>query len=243
MSTSPSEPMLSPIVVTGASGALGAAVVTELLKRGHRVAALVSPRGAKEGAAAGESAEAALTIPMDLTSRGAWASAIARVSAELGPPEGAVLAAGGWRGGAPFHAERDEAAWDAMFASNLDTARWSLRALLPGMVERGRGSVVVVGSRPAVRPEMGAGASAYTASKSALVGLAQVVAAEVVERGVRVNAVLPSTIDTPANRAAMPGADASKWVPLGSLASVIAFLLSPGARDVSGAAIPVYGRA
>ncbi len=90
---------------------------------------------------------------------------------------------------------------------------------------------------------MGAGASAYTASKSALVGLAQVVAAEVVERGVRVNAVLPSTIDTPANRAAMPGADASKWVPLGSLAAVIAFLLSPDARDISGAAIPVYGRA
>ncbi len=89
----------------------------------------------------------------------------------------------------------------------------------------------------------GQGRRAYTASKHAAVALAQTVAAEVVEYGVRINAVLPSTMDTPANRAAMPKADFGKWVTTPSAAGVIAFLLSDAARDVSGAAIPLYGRA
>jgi NAD(P)-dependent dehydrogenase (short-subunit alcohol dehydrogenase family) len=92
------------------------------------------------------------------------------------------------------------------------------------------------------RPWENAGAAAYAASKSALVAYARAIAEETLAHGVRVNAVLPSTIDTPANRAAMPKADAEKWVTTRSIAEVIAFLLSDAARDVSGAAIPVYGR-
>jgi len=103
--------------------------------------------------------------------------------------------------------------------------------------------VVVIGSRAAVEPWTSAGAAAYAASKAAVVALAQAAAAEVRDRGVRVNAVLPSTLDTPANRAAMPGADATKWVTLESAAQVVAFLLSDEARDIQGAALPVYGRA
>jgi NAD(P)-dependent dehydrogenase (short-subunit alcohol dehydrogenase family) len=111
------------------------------------------------------------------------------------------------------------------------------------MVARKRGSIVVIGSRAAVNPETSANAAAYAASKAALLALARAVAAEVLAHGVRVNAVLPSTMDTPANRAAMPDVDPGRWVSLGSAAGLVAFLLSDEARDVSGAAVPIYGRA
>ncbi len=130
-----------------------------------------------------------------------------------------------------------------MMGANLETVYRSLRALLPPMVAAKRGSIVVIGSRAAADPASSARAAAYAASKAAVVALAQSVAAEVRDAGVRVNAVLPSTLDTPANRAAMPKADASRWVSLPSAAGVVAFLLSDDARDISGAAIPVYGRA
>jgi NAD(P)-dependent dehydrogenase (short-subunit alcohol dehydrogenase family) len=233
---------LSPVVITGASGALGSAVVTELSTRGHRIAALVSPRGGNAWKSTGAPGSPDLIHPVDLTSPSDWKSALSRVEAELGPPQGAVLIAGAWQGGTPFHAEPDDAVWDAMFKANLETVQRSLRALLPGMVARRLGSIVVIGSRAADKPESGSGASAYTASKAAVVGLAKAVAAEVLEHGVRVNAVLPGTIDTAANRRAMPDADPSKWVSTDSLAQLIAFLLSSGGRDISGAAIPVYAR-
>jgi NAD(P)-dependent dehydrogenase (short-subunit alcohol dehydrogenase family) len=111
------------------------------------------------------------------------------------------------------------------------------------MVARRQGSIVVIGSRAVEQPWTSSGAAEYAATKSAVVALARTAAAEVLHSGVRVNAVLPSTLDTPANRAAMPKADASRWVSLESAAGVIAFLLSDDARDVSGAEIPVYGRA
>lgn len=111
------------------------------------------------------------------------------------------------------------------------------------MVAERSGSIVVVGSRAVERPWTGTGSAAYAAAKAAVVTIAQTVAQEVLEYGVRVNAVLPSTLDTPANRASDPNADPSKWVSLSSAAAVMAFLLSDDARDVSGAAIPLYGRA
>jgi NAD(P)-dependent dehydrogenase (short-subunit alcohol dehydrogenase family) len=130
-----------------------------------------------------------------------------------------------------------------MMSANLETVHRSMRALLPSMVSRGDGSIVVIGSRNVERPWTGASAAAYTASKAAVVAFAQAVAAEVLTSGVRVNAVLPSTLDTEANRRAMPDADPKAWVSLPSAAKVIAFLLSEDARDISGAAIPLYGRA
>ena len=150
--------------------------------------------------------------------------------------------AGGWKGGAPFHQESSGEAWQAMLEINLETARRSLHAVLAGMVARKQGSVVLIGSRAVERPWESTGASAYAVAKSAVVTLARVVAAEVLEHGVRVNAVLPSVIDTEANRRAMPKADPSRWVAPRSLAQVIAFLLSDAARDISGAVLPVYGR-
>ena len=157
-------------------------------------------------------------------------------------PQGAVLAAGGWQGGVEFHAAESDRIFRAMLDINLETARVALTAILSGMVARQTGSIVLFGSRAVERPWESAGAAAYAAAKSAVVALCRAVAAEVVTSGVRVNAVLPSTIDTPANRRAMPGADPSRWVSPRSLAGVVEFLLSDAARDVSGAALPVYGR-
>lgn len=230
------------IVVTGGVGALGSGLVRLLVARGRRVAVVdrSEPRLRALEADVGPSCAGFVA---DVGSASGWADALAQIEARLGPPAGAVLVAGAWTGGTPLHEERGDDVYRAMLASNLDTARQSLHALLPGMVAREAGSVVLVGSRVALRPELGAGASAYTAAKAALLALAQAVAAEVLPHRVRVNAVLPSTIDTPANRSAMPDADFTRWVSVDSLAGVIAFLLSDEARDISGAAIPVYGRA
>jgi NAD(P)-dependent dehydrogenase (short-subunit alcohol dehydrogenase family) len=142
-----------------------------------------------------------------------------------------------------MYEEAGDDVWRTMMEANLETVHRSLRALLPAMVARKQGSIVVIGSRAAVEPATSARAAAYAASKAAVVALAQAVAAEVLDAGVRVNAVLPSTMDTPANRAAMPKADPGKWISLASAAGVVAFLLGEEARDISGVALPVYGRA
>lgn len=230
------------VVVTGAAGALGRVVVQRLLDDGARVAAVDVPQaaGALEGLAAAH--PGVLALPLDALRAEDWDAAIARIDAALGPPDGAALIAGGFAYTGPLHAAADDA-WAAMMRTNGDTALRSLRALLPGMVARGRGSVVLVGARPAARPYSGAGMAAYTASKAAVLALCEAVAAEVREAGVRVNTVMPSVIDTPRNRADMPELDPSRWVTPASLAGVVAFLLSDAARDISGAHLPVYGRA
>ncbi len=230
-------------VVTGAAGALGSHLVARLVAGGRRVAALDRPAAAERLRQLEEdNAGKCVGIPLDANSATEWEQGLARMKREHARLDSAVLIAGGWRGGKPFH-ESDESVWRSMMDMNLETAQHSLRALLPGMVSARRGSIVLIGSRAAVRPWESAGAAAYAASKAALVALAQSVAAEVLEHGVRVNVVLPSTIDTPANRRAMPDAAHDRWVTRDSLADVIAFLLSDAARDISGATIPVYGQA
>ncbi len=230
-------------VVTGAAGALGSAVARHLAKtRQIPVALLDSERHHDRLEALVRELGTARAYVGDLADAGAWIDILPRIEADLGPPQSAALVAGGYAGGAPFW-ETDEASWNAMLHGNLDTVAHALRALLPGMVARRDGRIVVIGSRAVERPWTGAGAAAYVTAKSAVVALAQAVAAEAREHGVTVNAVLPSTLDTPANRANMPDADASRWVPLDAAANQIGFLLSDDAREISGAAIPIYGRA
>jgi NAD(P)-dependent dehydrogenase (short-subunit alcohol dehydrogenase family) len=223
------------VVVTGASGALGSGVVRALSASGRRVIAV--DRNADR--AHQEFAEVANTrvLGFDVSSNEAWQGA-------LGDSEiaGAVLVAGAWKGGQRFFEAGSDAIWSTVMSANLETARVSLQALLPRMVLAKRGSIVAIGSRTAPRPWEGAKAAAYAASKAAVIALVQACAAEVLADGVRINAILPSTIDTPANRAAMPNHDRARWVSVESLSGVIAFLLSPAARDISGAAIPVFGR-
>ncbi len=232
------------VAITGAAGALGSAVARHLAAGGYRPALLDMPRSSA-GLQALAKELGACAIEADFGAPGAWSGVLATIERDLGgPPSHAVLIAGGWQGGKPLYADADDdATWRAMMDSNLETVHRSLRALLPGMVSRRRGSIVVIGSRVVERPWTGAGAAAYTASKAAAVALAQTAAAEVLDKGVRVNAILPSTLDTLANRHSMPKADPSEWVALPSAAAVIAFLLSDNARDISGAALPLYGRA
>jgi NAD(P)-dependent dehydrogenase (short-subunit alcohol dehydrogenase family) len=231
-------------LVTGAAGALGAEVARTLSQRGCRLALVDSEHGKTRLEQLAAALGGAVVIAGDIATEGVWRDALPRIERELGAaPSRAALIAGAWRGGKPLHEETSDDAWRAMMTANVETVYRSLRALLPAMVAQRRGSVVLVGSRAVEQPWTSAGAAAYAASKSAVVALAKAVAAEVLEHGVRVNAVMPSTLDTPANRAAMPKADHGAWVSLPSAAGVIAFLLSDEARDVSGAAVPIYGRA
>lgn len=229
-------------VVTGASGALGSALVQYLTRRGERVVA-VSRREASPPISETERGNANV-IPFALEGSGweSWPPLMERIVHEYGPPKGAVLAAGGYRGGNRCYEGDLKFTLKTMLESNLESASAAMAALLGPMLSVKTGSIVLIGSRAAARPWEGAGAAAYAASKAALIALTQATAAEVLKDGVRVNAVLPSTIDTPQNRKAMPDADFSSWVSLASLCDVIGFLLSDASRDISGATLPVYGR-
>ena len=216
------------VIVTGAAGALGRVVAERLAGEGWQVAAV------GHGAADRLPASAARRIGgVDLTDE----AAAARVFAALGAPvHGLVNAAGAfaWE----TLAGGGKALWDRLYAQNVATALNACRAVLP-LLGSG-GAIVNVGAAAAGKAEAGMGA--YAASKSAVLRLTESLAAELKADGVRVNAVLPSIIDTPVNRADMPDADFAKWVAPEELAEVIAFLLSDKASGVTGAAIPVTGR-
>lgn len=228
------------VLVTGAAGALGGVVCDTLTAAGLTVAALDLPSPHLDQLVA--SGRAAFALGLDVTDLGALRDAVRTIETNLGPITGAALIAGGFVYTGPLHLAEDDGA-AAMFHMNVDTVSRGLRALLPGMVSRGGGSVVIIGARPGQRPWTGVGMASYTASKAAALALVQATAAEVLESGVRVNAVLPSTIDTPRNRQDMPQADPRRWVSPESIAGVIQFLLSDAARDISGALVPVYARA
>jgi NAD(P)-dependent dehydrogenase (short-subunit alcohol dehydrogenase family) len=228
------------VLVTGANGALGDAVARQLAGAGARVIAL--ERSKTDAVELVEEQANLLRLRASTNDVAALRVALGQAEAELGPTTGAVLTAGAWRGGHDFAQAEAEADFRAVMDANLESVNVALRALLPGLVQRQRGSVVLVGSRSGVRPYDAPGDAAYAASKAAVIALAQSIAAEVLSAGVRVNVVLPSTIDTAANRKAMPSAEHARWVTTESLGGVIAFLLSDAARDISGAAIPVYGR-
>ena len=234
------------VAITGGAGALGSALAAHLVKEGSRVALLDVDRAKERVAQLVETlgAKNAVGHTGDFGVAATWDAALATVKGAFGaaPTHGALIA-GGYDGGAPIHAAKDDSAYEKMMSSNVDTAYRALRALLPAMVAAKHGAIVVIGSRAVERPWTSAGSAAYAASKAAVVAMAQVVAKEVLEHGVRINAILPSTMDTPANRSSMPDADPTKWVALDSASAVISFLLSEAARDVSGAALPVYGRA
>lgn len=233
------------VAITGGAGALGSALAAHLVGKGYRAALFDTERAKDRLAKLAQElgSERVLGFAGDFATAATWEAALAATKAAFGgPPTHGVLVAGGWDGGSPLHAAKDDV-YPKMIALNVDTAYRALRALLPAMVAKKHGSIVVVGSRAVERPWTSTGAATYAAAKAAVVAMAQAVAQEVLDDGVRINSILPSTMDTPANRSSMPEADPSKWVSLDSASSVISFLLSEDSRDVSGAALPVYGRA
>ena len=218
------------VVVTGAFGALGRVVVAEAAARGAKVAALDFAPSTPDGLAA----DFALS-GVDLAAADGATKAIAAVVEQLGRIDALVNVAGGfvWQ----TVADGDAASWARLYAMNVSTTLNACKATLPHLIESG-GRIVNVGANAALKADAGMGA--YAASKSGVHRLTETLAAEYKGK-VAVNAVLPSIIDTPANRADMPGADASKWVTPHDLAAVILFLASDAARAVTGALVPVTG--
>jgi NAD(P)-dependent dehydrogenase (short-subunit alcohol dehydrogenase family) len=176
-------------------------------------------------------------VEADLSSDEGAAAAVE--AAADGPLAGLVTLAGGFASGGRLH-EAPEDEFARMVELNLMTAMRLARAAMPKLLEA-QGSIVCVGARAALDPF--AGASGYIVSKAAVLALVRTLAVEYRDDGVRANAILPSVIDTPANRAAMPDADHSTWVPPAEIARVVRFLVSADSAPVSGALMPVYGRA
>jgi 3-oxoacyl-[acyl-carrier protein] reductase len=220
------------IVVTGASGALGKVVAETALARGARVAGV--DHAASQIPATASRIELG---SVDLSDAAAAKEAIEAVAAHFGSCDALINIAGGFA----FEtvAEGDAKTWQRMYALNVLTALNASRAAIPHLAASSAGRIVNIGAIGAL--QAGSGMGAYAASKAGVHRLTEALAAEWKGR-ITVNAVLPSTIDTPANRASMPKADFGKWVTPLELAEVILFLVSDAASAVTGALLPVSGR-
>ncbi len=227
------------VMVTGAAGNLGQAVAQALGRVGARrvLADRSSERLAKLYPAPG--ADLLLIGDTDFTREEAVAQMVKTALARFGRIDALVNTIGGFTGGKPVHEDNLDS-WERMLAINLRTTLLACRAVIPAMIAQGGGRIVTVGARAALGGVAGLGA--YVAAKSAVIRLTETLAAELKDREITVNCVLPGTIDTPQNRRDIPKADFSRWVPPAAIADVIVFLCSDAARAVSGASVPVYGR-
>jgi NAD(P)-dependent dehydrogenase (short-subunit alcohol dehydrogenase family) len=221
-------------LVTGADGGLGIHVTKALLDAGFSVVGL-SPK-IKQSDFDHPNFSA---VPATLDSLDAAKKAVDTVIARFAKIDVLAHLVGGFAGGQAV-ADTDDATFQRMFEMNLNSAFHILRAGIPHMRRAGAGRIIAIGSRAAEDP--GASVGAYSASKAALVSLMRTVALENKDAGITANVILPGTMDTPANRKAMPGADISQWVQPASVASLIVWLAGDAGKDVTGAAIPVYGR-
>jgi NAD(P)-dependent dehydrogenase (short-subunit alcohol dehydrogenase family) len=230
--------MDSSAIVTGGTGGLGSAVVTRLLDDGWRV---VVPWVAEAELERVPERDRLELVQADLFDPEAVAKAVSLGAAhDAAPLRGVVNLVGGFAAG-PRIDETPVEEFEKQFRLNLRPTYLVTQAALPPMVNAGSGSIVCVGTRAALQPFKGA--AGYIASKAAVIAFSQAVAVEYRDDGIRCNTVLPSVIDTPANRASMPNADHDRWVKPAEIAAVIAFLLGEASSPTSGAAIPVYGRA
>jgi NAD(P)-dependent dehydrogenase (short-subunit alcohol dehydrogenase family) len=226
------------VAITGGFGSLGMATAQFLAARGARVALI--GRGAAPGVDALPATlkDAICLGGVDLVDAAAAGAALAKAAEALGGLDALVNIAGAFRW--ETIADGNANTWDRMFDLNVKTALNASKAALPALLARGSGRIVNIGAGAGQKAGMGMGA--YAASKAGVARLTEALAEELKDKGVTVNAVLPSIIDTPQNRADMPDADFTRWVQPDEIASVIAFLISSDARAVTGAAIAVNGR-
>ncbi len=228
------------VILTGAGGNLGRAVALAFAGQTARLALVDLKREALERTRAALPAETEiLLVAADLINASEVADLAERVRHHYGHIDVLVNVAGGFAMGPPLH-ETEDRDWDQMLNLNARTLFNTCRAVIPHLLDRGGGRIVNISARAARegRARMGP----YCASKAAVITLTETLAAEHKLNQINVNCILPGTLDTPENRAAMPEADFSRWVPPAALADVILFLASDAARAVTGAAIPVYGQ-
>jgi NAD(P)-dependent dehydrogenase (short-subunit alcohol dehydrogenase family) len=225
------------VLVAGGTGGLGRAVSLAFLENGDRVAATYrdEKERAELEAAAGEGASRLSGHRVDVTREDEVRALVASIVQKHARIDALVNAVGGYGGGKLW--EADGSLLDRMLDLNLRSGYVLSRAVVPAMLARGSGAIVNVAARAAF--DHAAGLACYAASKAAAVALIDSLAADLAGTGVRANSILPSIIDTPPNRKAMPTADFSKWPKAEEIARVVLFLCGDDARLISGAAIPV----
>ena len=225
------------VMVTGAAGNLGQAVAAAFAARGARLVLLARQVNELQ-AVFGEEGPERLYLATDLLDAQQVAAALAHALTRFGRVDVLCNLAGGFRMGQAVH-ETLGSTWDFLLDINTRTLLTTARFVVPHMLARGGGKIVNVGAFAAQKGAAAMGA--YCAAKSSVIRLTESMAAELREQNINVNCVLPTIIDTPENRAAMPGADPARWVAPQDLANVIVYLASPAARAIHGAAVPVTG--
>lgn len=221
------------VLITGAKGGLGTHVTNTFLRAGASVA------GVSRSISASDFNHPNFTpVAAELSTGGAASKAVNSVVEKLGRVDVLVHLVGAWAGGTPVEATSDDD-FEKMVDLNLRSAFYIIRAALPRMRTQSAGRIVAIGSRAGVEPAPMS--AAYSAAKAALIALVRSIAQENGQYGISANVVLPGTMDTPANRSAMPSADFSKWVQPCQVAELLAYLASDGASNINGAAIPIYG--
>jgi NAD(P)-dependent dehydrogenase (short-subunit alcohol dehydrogenase family) len=227
-------------VVTGASGNLGQAMVHVFLRAGVKVAGVDLSMERLQQAYSEEllSSGRLHLFSADLTNLEGAQKMAAKTLERFGRIDILVNTVGGFRAGTPLH-ETSLETWEGMLNLNARTVFLSCQAVIPQMLSQGSGKIVSIAARPGLAGR--ANMAAYSASKSAVIRLTESMSEELKNSGIRVNCILPGTIDTPQNRQDMPNANPQQWVKPESLADVVFFLCSDAARDIHGAALPVYG--
>ena len=225
------------VLITGAAGNLGRAVAAAFAAAGATLVLLDIGDAALAKAYPGQDAKR-LLLAADLMDATSAQQAVDTALARLGRIDCLCNVAGGFHYGPAVHETTPEL-WKRMMDLNAGTVLNMAHAVVPAMLKAGAGRIVNIAAGGGLKG--GGHMAAYSAAKSAVIRLTESMSAELREQGINVNCVLPSVIDTPANRADMPNADPKKWVAPADLASVIVFLCSDGARAVHGASVPVVG--
>jgi NAD(P)-dependent dehydrogenase (short-subunit alcohol dehydrogenase family) len=229
-------------IITGAVGNLGMATARAFHQAGAKTVLVDRSQGRIREAFKdmADSEDHLLAGDIDLSNPESLAILVEHTLARFGRVEVLVNTVGGYRGGKPVH-DADLEDWDFLFNVNLRTTLLCCRTVIPHMLKQGSGKIINIASRDGLRGT--AGFAAYSASKSAVLRLTESLADELKTSNINVNCIMPGTIDTPQNRAAIPNADFSKWVEPSAIADVIAFLASDASRAMNGAALPVFGKA
>jgi NAD(P)-dependent dehydrogenase (short-subunit alcohol dehydrogenase family) len=227
-------------MITGASGNLGASLARAYRESGAKLAIIDRHKDVLQKLFPDlvDDEDCYISGCADLTDPDEVGSVVQESVSYFGQIDILVNTVGGYRAGTPIY-ETDIKTWNFMINLNAGSVFITTKCVVPYMIQQGAGKIVHIAARPGLQGR--ANMSAYSASKAAVIRLTESASAEVKKKGINVNCVLPGTLDTPQNRVAMPDADFSTWVKLESLANVILFLTSDTARDIHGAAVPVYG--